>query len=199
MGKYNVMNAAQYNQFKQDAARLNSSTPGTTAYPLSPIEEANLAAGVDTDWQDEIYKQGYNTSHQLGVSGGVENTQYSMGLGYFNETGIIPSQFFDRMNIRLTLDQKIGNKIKVGLNTINTLRRTNNPAGGGVPGALVGLSPLALPYNEDGTVNLFPKLGTIDAAQVSPLTLISRKKDILNQTRDIRTFNSLYGELELMK
>jgi TonB-dependent starch-binding outer membrane protein SusC len=198
MGKYNVMNASQYNQFKIDATRLNTSAPGTTSYPLTPIEIENLAKGVDTDWQDLMYKQGFNTSHQLGLQGGVENTQYSIGLGYFNETGIIPGQDFDRMSIRATLDQKIGKRVKIGLNTINTLRRTNTPAGGGVPGFVAGLSPLAVPYNADGSVNLFPKLGSIDAAQISPLTLISRKDDILNNTRDIRTFNSLYGEVEIL-
>jgi TonB-linked SusC/RagA family outer membrane protein len=199
MGKYDVMNAAQYVAHKEWATQLNSATPGTTAYPLSTVELENLAKGVDTDWQSLLFQQGFNTSHQLGLQGGIENTQYSFGLGYFNETGIITNQNFDRANIRVTLDQKIGKHVKVGINTINTLSHTNNPGGGGIPGALVGLTPLANPYNEDGTVNLYPKIGTIDAQQVSPLTLISRADDILNNNRSIRTFNSLYGDVNFGK
>jgi TonB-linked SusC/RagA family outer membrane protein len=197
MGKYDFMNAAEYVTHKDWATKLNSATPNSTAYPLTPVETANLAAGVDTDWQDLMFRQGFNTSHQLGVQGGTENTQYSMGLGYFKETGIIPNQDFDRATIRLTLDQRIGSRVKIGLNTINTLSRTNNPGGNGVPGFLAGLTPLAKPYNDDGTVNLQPKIGSIDAAQISPLTLISREDDILNNNRSIRTFNSLYGEVKL--
>lgn len=198
MGKYNVMNGAQYAKFKEQSAALNTQGAGTTAYPLTEEEKANLAAGVSTDWQDLLYKQGFNTSHQLGLQGGVENTQYGLGLGYFNETGIMPNQNFDRFTIRATIDQKIGKRVKIGLNTINTLTRRNDPAGGGVPTELVRLSPLVKPYNEDGTVNLNPKKGTIEAQAVSPLTLISRGNDILSNDRSLRTFNSLYAEVNIL-
>lgn len=198
MGKYNVMNGEQYAKFKELSAAYNTQGAGTTAYPLTEEERANLAAGISTDWQDLLYKQGFNTSHQLGLQGGVENTQYGMGIGYFNETGIMPNQNFDRMNIRATLDQKIGKRVKVGLNTINTLTRRNDPAGGGIPTELVRLSPLVPAYNADGTVNLNPKKGTIEAQAVSPLTLISRGDDILSNERSLRTFNSLYAEVNIL-
>lgn len=198
MGKYNVMNGEQYARFKEQSAALNTQGAGTTAYPLTEEEKANLAAGVSTDWQDLLYKPGFNTSHQLGLQGGVENTQYGLGIGYFNETGIMPNQDFQRMNIRATIDQKIGKRVKIGLNTINTLTYRNDPAGGGVPTELVRLSPLIRPYNEDGTVNLNPKKGTIEAQAVSPLTLISRGNDILSNERSIRTFNSLYAEVNIL-
>lgn len=198
MGKYNVMNGEQYAKFKELSAAYNTQGAGTTAYPLTEEERANLAAGISTDWQDLLYKQGFNTSHQLGLQGGVENTQYGMGIGYFNETGIMPNQNFDRMNIRATIDQKIGKRVKVGLNTINTLTRRNDPAGGGIPTELVRLSPLVPAYNADGTVNLNPKKGTIEAQAVSPLTLISRGDDILSNERSLRTFNSLYAEVNIL-
>ena len=70
MGKYDFMNAAEYVTHKDWATKLNSATPNSTAYPLTPVETANLAAGVDTDWQDLMFRQGFNTSHQLGVQGG---------------------------------------------------------------------------------------------------------------------------------
>ncbi|GAB3573735.1 TonB-dependent receptor [Spirosoma luteolum] len=198
MGKYNVMNGTEYAQFKADAAKYNRTAPGTTAYPLTIKEQEALAAGVSTDWQGLIYKPGFNTNHQLGMQGGTENTQYSLGLGYFNETGIIPSQKFERYTIRATIDQRVGKRIKVGLNTLNTLTYTNTPGGGGVPGGLVRLTPLASPYNADGSVNLFPSEGSIDAAGISPLTIITKKDAYLGRTRSIRTFNSLYGELMIL-
>ncbi|WP_291041985.1 TonB-dependent receptor [Dyadobacter sp. 50-39] len=198
MGKFNVMNGPEYAQFKTDAAKYNRSSPGTSGYLLTPKEQEALANGVSTDWQDLIYKPGFMSNHQLGMQGGVENTQYSLGLGYFNETGIIPNQNFQRFNLRATIDQRIGKNIKIGLNTLNTLTYQNTPGGGGVPGGLVRLTPLASPYNADGTVNTFPSEGSIDAAGVSPLTIMTKKDSYLGRTRSVRTFNSLYAEVNIL-
>lgn len=198
MGKFNVMNGPEYAQFKLDAAKYNRTSPGTSGYVLTQKEQEALDNGVSTNWQDLIYKPGFMSNHQLGVQGGSETTQYSLGLGYFNETGIIPSQNFQRFNIRATIDQKIGKHVKIGLNTLNTLTYQNTPGGGGIPGGLVRLTPLASPYNADGTVNTFPSEGSIDAAGVSPLTILTKKDSYMGRTRALRTFNSIYAEVNIL-
>lgn len=202
MSKYKVFNGEEYAQFKEDGAAYNrTSWPGsqfTSSYLLTQLEKDALAAGVSTDWQDLIYKTGHMQSHQLSLQGGTEMTQFGMGAGFFREEGIIPNQRFDRFNLRATLDQKISNRVKIGLNTMNTLTYTNNPGGGGIPGGLARLTPLASPYNADGTVNLNPAFGSIDAAAVNPLTLITKSDAILSRSRSIRSFNSLYAEVKLI-
>ncbi|GGA90604.1 SusC/RagA family TonB-linked outer membrane protein [Puia dinghuensis] len=198
MGKYKVYNGQQYAQFKADAATYNRTAPGTTSYPLTAAEQSALAAGVSTDWQKLIYQQGFTTNHQIGVSGGTEGTQYSLSGGYYNTTGIVPYQKFERYAIRTTIDHQVSSRIKIGLNSINSLEYTNNPAGD-VSGGLVRLTPLASPYNTDGTVNLNPAVGSIDAAIVSPLTLKTRHDAILSRDRRITTFNSLYGEVKIIE
>lgn len=185
-------------QFKLDAAKYNRTTPGSNSYALTPAEQEALAAGISTDWQDLIYQTGLITNHQLGITGGVDKTQYGLGIGYFNEEGTIPNQNFERFNLRATIDHQIGNRIKIGLNTMNTLSYTNTPGGGTVPGNLVRMTPLAKPYNDDGSVNLNPQAGHIDAAAISPLTLITKADAILANNRRIRTFNSLYGEITIL-
>lgn len=203
MGKYNVYNGAEYAQLKSDAAAYNrSSWPssgGTSSYLLTIPEKDALAAGVSTNWQDLIFKTGSTMNHQLSLQGGSETTQYSLGAGYFKEDGIIPNQKFDRSTLRVTIDQKLGNRVKIGVNSLNTLSYTNNPGGGGVPGGLVRLTPLASPYNTDGSVNLYPAAGSIDAAIVSPLTLITKSEAILSKSRSIRSFNSAYLEVKLIE
>ncbi|HOY13021.1 MAG TPA: TonB-dependent receptor plug domain-containing protein, partial [Saprospiraceae bacterium] len=69
MGQYNVMNGQEFAQFKEDAAKYNRSSPGTSSYLLTEQEKAALAAGVSTDWQDLIFQQGFQTNHQLGLQG----------------------------------------------------------------------------------------------------------------------------------
>lgn len=198
MDNFNVMNGQEYAQFKADAAKYNRTTPGSSAYLLTPQEQAALDAGISTDWQDLIHQNGYMTNHQLSVAGGVENTRYSIGGGYFNETGILPNQDFSRMTLRATVDQKIGKFVTIGMNTMNNLAYRNTAGGGGITGGLVRLTPLASPYNADGSLNLFPAEGSLDAQTITPLTLMTRADDILDNNRDIRTFNSLYGEVQLL-
>src|SRR5256885_10229603 len=49
---YDLFNAKEYAQFKADAAVGNSNTPNSNLYALTPIEQTNLAEGVNTDWQN---------------------------------------------------------------------------------------------------------------------------------------------------
>ena len=200
MSKYPVYNGTEYAQLKADAATYNRTSPGTSSYPLTQPERDALAAGVSTDWQDLIYRKGYTANHQLSVQGGTETTQYGMNAGYFREQGVIPNQNFSRFTLRATIDQRISNRIKVGLNTLNTLTYTNTPGGAGVPTNLVRITPLASPYNPDGTVNLSPAIGSIDAAAyVNPLTLTTKSDAILARSRNLRTFNSLYAEVNIVE
>lgn len=204
MGEYKVMNGQQYAQFKTDAALYNRSawptSFNTTAYPLTTAEQAALAAGISTDWQKLIYQQGFTSNNNISLSGGNETTQFGMGAGYYNETGIVPNQKYERYTIRLTIDHKISNRIKIGLNTLNTLSYSNTPGGAGVPSGLMKLTPLAPPYNPDGTVNLQPFIGSIDAnTYFNPLTLKTMASSILARNRRIRTFNSFYTEVNIAK
>ena len=199
LGKLKVFNGPEYAQFKQDAATYNRSAPGTTAYGLTPAEQAALAAGVSTDWQDLIYQHGFTTNNQIGISGGSEGTTYGVGGGYYNQTGIIPGQKFERYSLRATVDTRLTKWLKIGVNTMNNLSYLDTVGGSGVPGALIRTTPLASPYNPDGTINLRPAVGSIDAPNiVSPLTLKNNSNSMLNRTRRIRTFNSLYGEVQLL-
>src|SRR6185503_5592970 len=109
-----------------------------------------------------------------------------------------PNQNFERFSLRTSIDHKFNNKLRVGLIATNTLSYSNTPGGGGVPGGLIRMTPLANPYNTDGSVNLLPAIGSTDATAVSPLTLITKSDAIVAKNRRIRTFNSFYGEYEFI-
>ncbi len=198
LDKYPVYDGAGYAQLKADAAKYNASAPGTSSYGLTPAETAALNAGVSTDWQSLIYQDAVTQSHDLGVSGGSEGTQYSLSAGYYRQDGTVVNQFYNRSQLKATLDQRINDRVKVGLNSINSLQYTRLPGGGGVSSGLVRTTPLASLNNADGTVNLYPFLGGIDAASVSPYTLITKESAIYDQTRRLTTFNSIYGEVNIL-
>jgi TonB-linked SusC/RagA family outer membrane protein len=195
LGDLKVFNGPEYAQFKQDASTYNTAQPGTTAYPLTAAEQAGLAAGTNTNWQKLIYRNAMTTSNNLTLSGGDQTTQYGVGANYFDQQGVIPNQNFERYSLRLTLDTWVSKHVKIGVNSINSLAYTNTPGGAGVTGTLMRLSPLVSPYNSNGTVNLYPLVGSIDATTyVNPLTLKTEAGAILARVRRLQTFNSLYGE-----
>ena len=199
LGDLKVFNGKEYAQFKADATALNSATPNSTSYPLTAAEQAGLAAGTSTNWQKLVYRNAMTTSNNLSLSGGTETTQFGMGASYYDQQGIIPNQNFERFSLRTTIDHYISKHVKIGLNSINSLAYTNTPGGAGVPGGLMRLSPLVSPRNPNGTVNLFPLVGSIDASTyVNPLTLKTDAGAILARQRRLQTFNSLYGEWQIL-
>jgi TonB-linked SusC/RagA family outer membrane protein len=192
--KYDVYNGEEYVQFRTlsnynqaQASALNGFTDD---------EKANYAAGKQTDWQDEIYKKGYITNHSLGFSGGTENTQYSFGAGYFKETTVLPGQAFSRYSLRATIDQTIGERIKIGVNSLNSVNITDGENANPMFQILT-LSPLYKAYNDDGTVYELPATGSIDNLTRNPL-LLNNEDLWKQQRRRLRTFNSLYGEINIV-
>ncbi|MDP3642340.1 MAG: TonB-dependent receptor [Bacteroidota bacterium] len=197
MDELRVFTGNELAAFKAEAASGNTVNPNTNPYGLTTAETAGLASGTNTNWQKLIFQKGFTSNQQLNVSGGNESTLFSMGMGYYNETGIIPHQKFERYNLRSTIDHKISGKLKVGLNSMNTLTFSN--IAGNPVGNLLNLSPLAAPYNTDGTINLYPMKGHIDEmVYLNPLT-IDNKDAISNSSRRMRSFNSLYGEWSILQ
>jgi TonB-linked SusC/RagA family outer membrane protein len=194
--QYPVFNADEYHAFKSEAryGAANATAPAV----FTPAELEGRANGTNTNWQDLIYKKGFFTSQDLNVSGGTDVTQYGLGLSYLDQDGVIPLVGFKRYGLRATIDQKIGKRIKIGLNTMNTLSFADGDGVGPLYNTL-SLSPLVSPYNADGSINVQPMVGHQDVgARLNPLTLTTPNA-VLDRRRRIRTFNTLYAELQLIE
>lgn len=194
--QYPFFSGSEYAAYKEEA-RLATPTQ-VSNYGLTVAEQAGLTNGTNTDWQSLLYKQAFVTSHELSLGGGIEGTQYGLGLGYYNETSVVPGQTFERYSLRSTIDHKLNSRIKIGLNTINTLSYTNGEGLNPLYNT-VKLSPLTAAYNADGTINLFPIIGSSDPTSVNPLTIVNKSDAVKNNRRRLRTFNSLYGEVQIVK
>jgi len=71
-------------------ACANYATSATTcdAVALDPTMRANLAAGVNTNWQDLMLRDGNLQSTQVGFSGGSGTTRFRAGLGFLGQNAI---------------------------------------------------------------------------------------------------------------
>lgn len=70
--------------------------------------------GVGTDWQDELFRRAPMQNHSVTVNGGDARTQYLLSTSYFNQEGIALGSDFKRYSVRLNLDNKTTNWLKMG-------------------------------------------------------------------------------------
>lgn len=165
---------------------------------------ANLFTnGVDesydnnTDWQKQLYRGGYTTNHDIGITGGTQGGGYFFGLGYFKEQALLPGQSYERYSLRGSVDQEIG-IFKFGIST-NSNYSVNLGNNLGLFGALSSTPLLsANPVNADGT----PKVrgGVTLGGQQWLYT-----KNNINSLGDrwidkdvaFSSYNNIYGEMSI--
>lgn len=69
-----------------------------------------------TNWDDEVYKQGFTHSYNIGVNGGDEKALYYFSLGYTGNKGIVNTTDLQRLNTRTNADFFLSENIKLGMN-----------------------------------------------------------------------------------
>ena len=67
-------------------------------------------------WTEKLIENGSNTEVNLSASGGNEKGSYRVSVGLNDITGIVENSGLERLNARITLDQNINDRIKVGFN-----------------------------------------------------------------------------------
>ena len=193
--KYPVFNAQEYTAMRQAA---NAAT--NAGYLNDAFETANLAKGVNTNWQDLMYQNGFNTDNYVTVSGGsTDGSYYSLGGGYYKETAVLPGQDFGRYSLKGTIDTKIGKHAKVGLNTMNSYSTANGSQflNGGSMFATLAASPLYTPDSSGITV-LSPFGNTTDkTGNYNPVYLKHNNNNWVDLVKRFRSFNTLYGEYQI--
>ncbi|MDB5193658.1 MAG: TonB-dependent receptor [Segetibacter sp.] len=188
--KYPVFNSQEY------IAMRNIST---FAQGFQPLELVGMAKGTNTDWQDLLYENSLKTEHNISVSGGGGGSNFSLGGGYFKETSVLPGQDFTRFSLRATIDARVGKRIRIGLNTINNLNITNGSQFVYPTFPLLSLSPLMTPYDSAGNLILAPVGNNDDKlTQYNPLLLKNNNNSWSDKIRRLRTFNSIYAELQIL-
>lgn len=83
---------------------------------------------VNTDWYKEVLRVAPITSHNIGVTGGSENVNYSINSSYFSQEGILDMKNeYERFNIQSSVDVKVSDRLKIGTNAIFSNATKYNP------------------------------------------------------------------------
>jgi TonB-linked SusC/RagA family outer membrane protein len=159
------MSGPQYVAFRREAFRAVGTwnSPADDSKVFTPAQLDAINNQQYTNWPDQLLHTGFQQNHQVGISGGSENTKLYFSAGYFDEKGLLNLDRYKRYTTRLNLDQIVNKWLKVGAQAQlayinNDIRRD--------PLNLASQSlPLGSPYDADGNLVLFPLGGTI----VNPL------------------------------
>lgn len=106
------------------------------------------------DWLGETLHNSLIHNHNLNVRGGSDKTQYSMSASYLYNDGVIKNRDYEKYTVRLNLDQKIGEIIKVGLQSqyMHSFENKNI----GIYSNAMQNYPTSVPYDENGELILNP-------------------------------------------
>jgi TonB-dependent starch-binding outer membrane protein SusC len=92
----------------------NQYAVGTTSWMKSG-ELANLAAGKETVWLDEVTRIGAVQDYQVAISGGAENINYYLSGSYNQNKGIIVGDDFNRISLLAKMKTNITKWLEIGL------------------------------------------------------------------------------------
>tara|TARA_R110001632_G_scaffold51669_4_gene128643 strand:+ start:1510 stop:4698 length:3189 start_codon:yes stop_codon:yes gene_type:complete len=65
--------------------------------------------------EEWLFQTGSTMNHDFNMSGGTEDVNYFASIGYLDTEGIAITQEFERINARMNIDAKLGDKFKTGL------------------------------------------------------------------------------------
>ena len=179
--KYPMMDGPKYAEMRKYAGKFENS-----------LDESD---DMNTDWQDLLYRTGMVNSHDVSVAGGTNNGSYSFGAAYYKDQGVIPTQNYTRYSLRGSFDQGVGKYFRFGLTTNSNYNITKGSNVG--PYSVLNNTPLANPYNADGSLKRTVKLNSQDENFVVTRDLVEDLEDSwLNEKKGFGTYNNLFAEVQ---
>lgn len=179
--KYPMMDGPKYAEMRKYAGKFENS-----------LDESD---DMNTDWQDLLYRTGMVNSHDVSVAGGTNNGSYSFGAAYYKDQGVIPTQNYTRYSLRGSFDQGVGKYFRFGLTTNSNYNVTK---GSNIDlYSVLNNTPLANPYNEDGSLKRTVKLNSQDENFVVTRDVVENLEDSwLNEKKGFGTYNNLFAEVQ---
>lgn len=103
-----------------------------------------------TDWQDELFRQAFTTSHNISLSGGKEGVSYAFSGGYLEQEGIALGSSFERLTMRSNIDAELKPWLRGGVNFSMTLSEQKLGTDNNLIMNALRSQPSTAVYNTDG-------------------------------------------------
>jgi TonB-linked SusC/RagA family outer membrane protein len=154
---FDIYSGEEFVQLKREAFRTSNNgvyRPDNEVF--SPLELESVQSGKYIDWEKHILRTGVTNNHSISVSSGTDKTSIFTSINYINTTGVIPNSDFEKVAMRINVDQRINDWLKIGMNASLQFSEGNNPNVGNILNNSINTSPLGSIYNEDGTFRHLP-------------------------------------------
>ncbi|MBC8033359.1 MAG: SusC/RagA family TonB-linked outer membrane protein, partial [Chitinophagaceae bacterium] len=211
LDRLRLMNGAEFAEFRREAERnanrYNSLTPSRTLdegmfYFRNRDVEASVLQAYDAngnydpskvrefDWIGEVTRQGRQQEHQLSVLAGSAKSQTSFSLGYFDNVGVVKGFDFDRYNLRLTYDNQLYDRLKIGGTIAASINNNNSTDNLYLLGGQV--NPLAPIRDSTGALIIEP------ASDPLNFNSLIRLEGASNKEKAHRFFGNFFAEAGLI-
>ncbi len=120
--------------------RYEKNNPNLNALIAAGAQKLDSLRGINTDWFDELMRMAFYQNHNLSMRGGNERTSYFLSGNISTQGGQIKGNSTLRANLRLGIDQQIGNIGYFSFNMDGGYTDTKSPNGS-------EFSPASLIYN----------------------------------------------------
>lgn len=170
--KLPMMNAYQFAQISKEAHDNayydlhpggndpNGSRPESYSnYPMELYPYLTGEEGLtDTDWQDEIFRGGYTTSHNISIQGKSDAVNYFISANYYDKNGIIIESDYQKYSFRMNLDGKYkrfnyGINVSPSYSVSNRVNASGSYGNEGIVQSALAYCPIWPVYNADGSFN----------------------------------------------
>lgn len=153
--------------------------------------------GEGTDWQKELFRNAPMSNHTLTISGGDPRTQYLLSGSYFKQEGIALGSDFRRISVRLNLDNKTTDWLKIGTSVqlINIKENVNATNSNVINTALSQTPDIPVKNNDGSWGGAYNPNGWVNST-VNPYAIALINKD---QPKRNQVFGNLYAEINFTK
>ncbi len=191
-----VMNGPTFVEYAKDYFNAQAGYPATpipnTAI-FSATELSNIASGKYTDWIDLIKRNGFQSNHNLSLTGGDEKTSYFISGGYQLYQGTTKVENTKKYTFKAGLDKTLNGVFKFGASVYATFANIH-PGSGEVFRSAYRLRPTGSAYNADGSQRFFVYEG--ESQITNPLFDFDNE---IRQQQYLHVLPNVYGEATIAR
>jgi len=150
-----------------------------------------------TNWQEELFRKAPISNHVLTLSGGSKETQYLLSGSYLDQEGIALGSKFNRVSVRLNLDNQTTNWLKLGTSLqLAHVDENVNTSGSSVVASALSQTPDIAVRNPDGSYAGEESNQGWILKQVNPVALALVNK---NNPKRNQFFGNFYVDIAFTK
>jgi TonB-linked SusC/RagA family outer membrane protein len=213
-----MMNSAQYVEFRRDAFRRAGTYPAVPTltddrrifagdtYVLDNLQQGWINGVYDgnliptTDWGSLVTRTGVTQDHVLSVSGGTDKIKAYGSFGYLNQEGTQLGQDFERYSGKLSVEINPVKWFKMGTNLTASyglqnygFQAASASGASSIYFAARGMLPLAVPFDANGNrINL-------PGGDINIQNPILEADYNINLRKTLRTLGSIFAEVNILK